>query len=1096
MARVFALLVGINAYPPGVRSLTGCVNDVGRYEAWLRRTFPTNLALEKLIDSDATRGNVITQFIKHLGQAEKGDVALFQYAGHGARSTAAPEFIELEPSGKEEGLVCYNSRLPGNFDLADKELAVLIAQVAKKHPHIAVILDSCHSGSGTRSAEEIVGAVARFEEPVPYKREIGQYLSDVPADLVGDAADYYLQLAKAGRIAIPMGDHMLMAACGRRQTAKEFRGSGIFSSTVMEVLEQSGGGISYADLFVRCRAAVRTRAAEQEPQFDTVGLFNARAGFLGNDTLRSSLPYRVFFEANRWKVDFGAIQGAPTDPAKTVSFAVYPDGAGVDAEPLGRATTTWVGAHESELALDFAAASEVTAFSAEMTSLPVAPMLFGYAGDDRLRAALLAAIAGDVSAGVGLADAAAGSDYIIAPDGDVVWIAHAETGRQIQGVRIDPAAPDGDAQLLFSMMKTIAGWHRAMALQNEATKLDVSKIDLVYAEEMPDGSVREHPPGEIRLEYRKVGDEWQKIRGRLKIRNRSDQTLYIAMFYCPTDYRIRHLPTDALGVADVSAPGGGWLTLIGASANETFSLKDGVDSSVESFKLIISTEKFDGFLLSQAGLEIGKIVGSTRNFDAVDPPAAAKVPLRNEWFTLTAGMKIVRRQDVVGAADAVLGGGAVTVLAHPQVTADLALSPAVSTTRSVGDPDFHRAFARLGMPMVDFAAGTRGGSVNVLELSNIANSDALETAPLQIALKVPLGEEETLVPLAFDGEFVRLGGAAEKRADGSVLVSIDRVPEPAADSRSLLGSLKLYFFKTALKRPTVDMLRWADFTAEGGDPRREFGIRDKVAAAKNILLLVHGIIGDTEAMATDIKAAGIADKFDLVLTYDYENLDTPIGDTAAALEKRLKGVGIGAGDDKKLTILAHSMGGLVSRWCIEQGGGKAFVDHLVMCGTPNSGSPLGRIGGAMAVVRMLGDLSANLLPAALPFVAPLQTVLKAAGGVTKTLEQMDPASTFFLDLNASDDPKLRYSILAGNVANYAASEEPFAGRLLADTGRSAAFDLLFEKQPHDIAVSVESIGGVGGVRAEQPLRIDVACHHLNYFSSAPGRAALQRVDWS
>ena len=46
------------------------------------------------------------------------------------------------------------------------------------------------------------------------------------------------------------------------------------------------------------------------------------------------------------------------------------------------------------------------------------------------------------------------------------------------------------------------------------------------------------------------------------------------------------------------------------------------------------------------------------------------------------------------------------------------------------------------------------------------------------------------------------------------------------------------------------------------------------------------------------------------------------------------------------------MGGLVSRWFIEREGGNALVDHLVMCGTPNNGSPFGKIDDARKMLSM------------------------------------------------------------------------------------------------------------------------------------------------
>ena len=62
-SKLFALMVGINDYPPEVGALAGCLNDVDNFHGYLRRNFSgENLAVEILKDADATRDNVITQF--------------------------------------------------------------------------------------------------------------------------------------------------------------------------------------------------------------------------------------------------------------------------------------------------------------------------------------------------------------------------------------------------------------------------------------------------------------------------------------------------------------------------------------------------------------------------------------------------------------------------------------------------------------------------------------------------------------------------------------------------------------------------------------------------------------------------------------------------------------------------------------------------------------------------------------------------------------------------------------------------------------------------------------------------------------------------
>ena len=133
-----------------------------------------------------------------------------------------------------------------------------------------------------------------------------------------------------------------------------------------------------------------------------------------------------------------------------------------------------------------------------------------------------------------------------------------------------------------------------------------------------------------------------------------------------------------------------------------------------------------------------------------------------------------------------------------------------------------------------------------------------------------------------------------------------------------------------------------------------------MAKAQRILLFVHGIIGDTESMVPSVQLAKLADArplaslYDLVLTFDYENLNTTIEENGRLLKERLEAVGLGAGHGKTLDIAAHSMGGLVSRWFIEREGGNQIVRRLVMLGTPNGGSPWPRVFDWATVALGLG----------------------------------------------------------------------------------------------------------------------------------------------
>src|SRR5437870_6809219 len=178
MRNFYALLVGIDNYPIPAHRMQGCLSDANGLDEYLRERFVPgkDSGIKVLRDDQAKRQDVINAFQAHLGQAGAGDTALFYYAGHGSQESAPPEFWAIEPDHKNETLVCYDSRLPGGWDLADKELAKLIDKVAAGGAHVVVILDCCHSGSGTR--EFFADAAERRIPEHPEKRPLSSYLTE------------------------------------------------------------------------------------------------------------------------------------------------------------------------------------------------------------------------------------------------------------------------------------------------------------------------------------------------------------------------------------------------------------------------------------------------------------------------------------------------------------------------------------------------------------------------------------------------------------------------------------------------------------------------------------------------------------------------------------------------------------------------------------------------------------------------------------------------------------------------------------------------------------------------------------------------------
>ncbi|MEQ9552681.1 MAG: hypothetical protein RIM23_24080 [Coleofasciculus sp. G3-WIS-01] len=157
------------------------------------------------------------------------------------------------------------------------------------------------------------------------------------------------------------------------------------------------------------------------------------------------------------------------------------------------------------------------------------------------------------------------------------------------------------------------------------------------------------------------------------------------------------------------------------------------------------------------------------------------------------------------------------------------------------------------------------------------------------------------------------------------------------------------------------------------------------------------------------KNRSIREIYDLVLTFDCENLNTSIEKNAQLLKERLEAVGLGANHGKALHIVAHSMGGLVSRWFIEQEGGNKVVQHLIMLGTPNAGSPWATVKEWATMVMAVGMNSLSQTPLPVKALGSLSEAMMNT--VEVALDQMQPNSQFLQALAASNDPGIPYSCL-------------------------------------------------------------------------------------
>jgi pimeloyl-ACP methyl ester carboxylesterase len=1065
---LYSLHVGINQYPPnsGVASLAGCVNDAKALQAFVEKHFAGDYRIhsEMLLDGAATYRNIIDFFgEKHLGRAGKGDLVFFTYSGHGAKEKSAPEF--KDPGGQGETLVCYDSR-PNGHDLADKELAVLAKRLEEKGAYLVTLLDCCHSGSGFRSDEKVLGKA----------RQTYDRLDERPLELYLDG--HFAQQKNEGQnIAVPTAKLLNLAACDRSEKAYEHGPNGLFTHCLLRVLNDSPR-ISYAKLFERSRQLMMAIADRQHPRFEPTGFFDSYELFLRPGDTAEDIRNDLKRKNGHWYVNLGSLHGVPVAGASPAVFAIFLKG---ENKPLAHAQALKVKFQETQIDFDKTEGE----YEAKLISLPE-PAIEVWM--DENFASRLSEIQLNNPATkpvfAGLSGQLNHQKYALIYVPGKIDIIHRTDGQLVKGFKTGKGKEHENHlfKTAFECLDQIAQWERVLALEKDSKALQSGDFGFELVTTDVDGQeVTASSMATIEI-FGQDGVFAEKQPFSLRLSNPAKADLHFSIFYIQTDYSIKPLVSDIMPGKTVKDVYTGQLQLDDNEYDYLFHLK-----------LLVSTEEIESQLLQMKAIEgLGTVVNiDTKGGIVMDDEAR---PVLDDWFSKSLAVRLVGIDQEVNATQAIaLEGGSIRILPNKKIKAKVNATSA--TKGSFRSADVLNVLPRLfdeeNTSFFSTAANTRSATAGplVLNLEGLSGTEHIHESPLEIELSQALADNEMLVPVTFDGDQIVVLGGSEKLSDGKVKVTVDSLPgqQPPAATRSVGKALWLYFLKV-IKMDT-QYLRCAE---RSGDKivRTEDGLFTKVKNAQRILLVIHGIIGDTKGMADFALQAKEEGYFDLVLTFDYENLNTTIQDTAGVLAKKLKDdAGIVPGSGKQLTILAHSMGGLVSRYYIENLGGKAVVKHLIMAGTPNLGSNFGKIPEYLGWAnKILGLASAVNLT--VPYAASIIAFLKGAEQVTVTLAQMNykDKGGFLKALEKNPDPGLPYTLVSGNI-----------GTCINKYGKEAISDKIFDivakifngQTDNDIAVLTSSIKGVDMQRSPAPAVFEVACHHLNYFSNEDSAGVLK-----
>jgi len=266
-----ALLVGINDYK-GVTDLRGCVNDVTNIRNVLKTYLGfTNNDIRVLVDSRATKNEIMLRLKYMVDKAKPGDFMVFHFSGHGSQIRDRNK-DELEDQMDE--LLCpYDMNWDGTFIL-DDDLDALFKRIPDG-ALLEVILDCCHSGTATR---DLAPAPCPSESPVQPAYQKARFLEppeDIRCRYEGDEDQLgeirgFRSLNRSGSRST--GRHILWSGCTSSQTSADasINGTfnGAFSYYFCKHMRDTGGALSRTNLLSRIRNSLRYGGYTQVPQIE------------------------------------------------------------------------------------------------------------------------------------------------------------------------------------------------------------------------------------------------------------------------------------------------------------------------------------------------------------------------------------------------------------------------------------------------------------------------------------------------------------------------------------------------------------------------------------------------------------------------------------------------------------------------------------------------------------------------------------------------------------------------------------------------------------------------------------------------------------
>ena len=221
-----------------------------------------------LLDSSATKNGIIMAFQKMTQDAQKGDICVIHFSGHGQQMW---DKNGDELDGKDETIVPFDApkvfvknQYEGERHLSDDELDLLVSELLYKlgkTGSLTMIFDACHSGTATRGMAKSRGTT-EFMGPSDWEGKAGK-----------DLGTYEFKVKSRGSGDGEMAPMVLFSGASASELNFETRDEqgnwvGSLSYSISKVLLNSDKNATYQEVFDQVRIEMSVIAARQNPQIE------------------------------------------------------------------------------------------------------------------------------------------------------------------------------------------------------------------------------------------------------------------------------------------------------------------------------------------------------------------------------------------------------------------------------------------------------------------------------------------------------------------------------------------------------------------------------------------------------------------------------------------------------------------------------------------------------------------------------------------------------------------------------------------------------------------------------------------------------------